>query len=340
MVDRGARARIVTLLRLSLAAGLLGFIVYRVRDDMPTIAHVLFAGLGEAGWLTAGVAATFLGLLAGVFRWHLILHSRGLQAPVKTTFHAFFIGQFFNAFMLGACGGDVARAYVMARAFPKRGADAAFTALVDRIIGLFATAAFSCVMIVLRWRLFLDHRANRWPALLMLIFFGMAVVLALAFFNMHLFERWTRLRRLEEKTRIGPYVRKLYDAFYYYRDHRAAFAIAFGMSLLNLWFLTAACWFFARALGIALYPSAHFTLFPIITVLASIPATPGGLGVREALFIAMYLTVGIGETFSLPLSILVYLGGVFWSLFGGIIFLIYSVRTGTPIKEEMEEMTN
>ena len=78
-------------------------------------------------WWLAGIILTFLGLLAGVFRWKEILAAQGLRLPLSRVFSIFFIGQFFNAFMLGACGGDVARAYYASRDTPGRRTEAAST---------------------------------------------------------------------------------------------------------------------------------------------------------------------------------------------------------------------
>ena len=68
--------------------------------------------------VASALALTFLALFAGAIRWHFILRTLGLPAAFSATFRAFFVGQFFNAFLFGACGGDLARAVLAARDHP------------------------------------------------------------------------------------------------------------------------------------------------------------------------------------------------------------------------------
>ena len=308
------------------------------RLDIQTLWNVLRQTADRWPWWLAGLTLTFLGLLAGVLRWKEILAAQGLPVPLSRVFSIFFIGQFFNAFMLGACGGDVARAYYASRDTPGRRTEAASTVFVDRAVGLFVMIAFCCVMIALRIPLFLDHQGTRGPGFLMLFFFLGSVVAMFALFRRNLFEHWSFFQKLETDTRLGPLIRRAYDAVYLYRRHARVMLISLGLSLLNLAFLTLACYSFGKSLQVEQSLLDCFTLFPIISVIAAIPITPGGLGVREGLFIAMYQAIGVDDHYSVSISLMVYFGSVIWSLFGGLVFLGYSAGSGHTLRAEIDAL--
>lgn len=327
--------------RLGLAARVIicvGLMVYLVdRLDIRTLWSVLGQTITRWPWWLAGLILTFFGLLAGVLRWKEILAAQGFRHPLSRVFSIFFIGQFFNAFMLGACGGDVARAYYVSDT-PGRRAEAASTVLVDRAVGLFATIAFCSIMIAFRIPLFLDHQGTRGPGFLMLFFLLGSLVGLFALFRRNLFEHWPFFQRLETNTRLGPLIRRTYDAVYLYRGHTRVMLISLGLSLLNLAFLTLACYTFGKSLQVEQSLLDCFTLFPVISVIAAVPITPGSLGVREGLFITMYQAIDVDAHYSISMSLMVYIGSLVWSLFGGLMFVGYSAGSGHTLRAEIDAL--
>lgn len=100
-------------LRVVLCIGLLTFLFYQI--DIRAILNASLNAMNHWPWLVSGIAMTFLGLAAGAMRWSEILAAQGIRfSPLKVV-HIFLVGQFFNAFMLGACGGDIVRAYYAAK---------------------------------------------------------------------------------------------------------------------------------------------------------------------------------------------------------------------------------
>ena len=322
--------------RVIICAGIMVYLVDRL--DIQTLWSVLGQTVSRWPWWLAGLILTFLGFLAGVFRWKEILAAQGLRLPLSRVFSIFFIGQFFNAFMLGACGGDVARAYYASRDTPGRRTEAASTVFVDRAVGLFVMIAFCCVMIAFRIPLFLDYQGTRGPGFLMLFFLLGSLIAMFALFRRNLFEHWPFFQRLETDTRLGPLIRRAYDAVYLYRGHVRVMLVSLVLSLLNLAFLTLACFSFGKSLHVEQSLLDCFTLFPIISVIAAVPITPGSLGVREGLFITMYQAINVDAHYSISMSLLVYIGSVIWSLFGGLVFVGYSAGSGHTLRAEIDAL--
>lgn len=275
----------------------------------------------DPAWLIIGLLLTLFGIFFGILRWHRLLQVQGLSLNFPTVFRISMIGQFFNAFMLGGCGGDIARAIYVCREFGEGSrAEATVTVIADRLIGLCTLILFGCLVILFRLPYFLSEPAAKLPALLMVAFLVSALCLLLGFFRFPAIARSRMFQALETRLPFGDLLRRAHEALDKYRRDRRELAIAVGYSLLVTLSLTLACYALGRALwpGIALWDV--LALFPIITVLLSVPVTPGGIGVREILFTKLFAPVGMAAATATGLSLLVFGVGVFWSIFGSIFY--------------------
>lgn len=328
--------RLATLARVIIGLLLLFYVLHKI-DEQQLLALLGHSLRDRWGMWVAALAATYAGLHAGVMRWRSLLIAHDIRASFATVYRHFFIGQFFNAFMLGACGGDMARAIAITRSCPARRAAALSTVVIDRGIGLFVTVVVGCAAILSRFPLFSASRTNRAAALLTFVFFAGTIIGALLLFGWHLFERWPLFQRLEQRTRLGPHIRNAYEAFYFYRGQPVVLVKAALLSVINLLALTVACYFVGLALDSSSRPADYLTFFPIITVLAAIPITPGSLGVRENLFMAMFGTVGTSPEIAVSLSLAVYATGLFWSLFGGLLMILTPGEIRTASEQRKDE---
>lgn len=323
------RHRWPALLRVLVGLGLLAYLVGSV--DRRALAQAMRTALEHPAGLGSGVALTLAALAVGALRWGVILRALGFPLPYRRVGELFFIGQFFNAFMLGSCGGDLARAVLVTREWQERKTEAAATIFIDRLAGLFVVVLFGCAMIVARRRLFFDSHAARMPGLVMLAFLAFSAALLVVLFRRHLFGRAAWLQRWADRTRVGSYLRRAYDTFFLFRQRRAVLGAAVALSLLNLALLALACACFGFSLRLPAGVADYFTFFPVITVLSALPLTPAGFGVREALFVTLFGAVGTPSSGALWLSFLTYGGGLAWSLAGGLLFLVHGRAAGlTP----------
>lgn len=325
------------ILRFLAGAGLLIWLLKRI--DMSHLGEAIQTAFSHPEWLAAGILFTFMGLLSGVIRWWIILRAQGITLSGWQTFRIFFIGQFFNVFMPGACGGDVARAfYVVKSSLKGSRAEAASTVFIDRAIGLFAIIACCCGVISLRLPFIFRQQETEIPGIMMLSFLLIALLGLFALFRRNLFEHFEFFRKLEYQSKLGGLVRRAYDTVYLLRSMPMVLGKALVFSVLNLVFLTLACYSFGHSLELDLRWIDYFTLFPIITVLSAIPLTPGALGIRENLFVAMFGVLGTAPAAALSLSLINYAGGAACSLLGGIFFISYSSGEYVNLKHEIEDM--
>ena len=94
--------------------------------------------------LAAGVGAVFLSNLIGSYQWHQLLSSSGIVMPFQKTFRFYFVGLFFNNFLLGNVGGDAVKIYDVTRIGTGVHQVIAVT-LLDRILGIFGLCLLASI---------------------------------------------------------------------------------------------------------------------------------------------------------------------------------------------------
>ena len=313
---------IAPILRLTLGLSLLLLLLRSI--GFSDIRSALAPLRAHPGHVAAALALTCLAHFAGAVRWHFILRTLALPTAFSSTFRAFFVGQFFNAFLFGACGGDLARAVLAARDHPEKRPEAVASVFLDRAIGLVLTLAFGCALLLFRIRDFIYVPQAR-PALLLMAAFLLAAAAFLAlFFSRDLFDRVEWLRRRQHRGLLLPLLRRVYDALYLFRRNARHLLLPALLSLANLLLLAASVAALAKALQIQVAFIDLLAVFPVATVLAAIPLTPGGIGVRETLFVQLLAPFAVPPGHALLLSLLGYLAATLWSLFGGILFALPS----------------
>lgn len=119
--------------------GLLGYILWQnwnPRGANPGIAGLL----GQTP--DFAVAAALVGLAVGTtalmyLRWFLLVRALDLPFTLRNAARLGLVGTFYNAFLPGSIGGDLVKAYFIARDQPDRRAAAVATVVADRLLGLF-----------------------------------------------------------------------------------------------------------------------------------------------------------------------------------------------------------
>lgn len=318
------RKTLVAVLRLLIGLGLIAFLIRVIGWE--SIRATLAPARQHPLWISAAVVLTGLALLFGAIRWHAILRTLALPTAFGRTLRGFFVGQFFNAFLFGACGGDLARALFAAHDHSGKRAEAIASVFLDRAIGLVVTLLFGCGMLLGRFARVAQCAEAR-PAIALMVLFLLAVVgFTALFFTRHLFEHSSWLKRLEHRGRFGLLLRRAYDAVFLFRRNARHLLWPALLSIANLLLLAAATRALAGALELPLAFPDLLVVFPIVTVLAAIPLTPGSLGVRETLYVQLLHPFGIAPGPALILSLLGYWAGTLWSLAGAIPLLMPSHR--------------
>jgi len=279
----------------------------------------------DAVWFALAVACIGLVCLFGIMRWQWILNVQGLKLPIMRASSIFFIGLFFNAFMLGATGGDVIKAWYVAHETHHKKAEAVATVIVDRVIGLLALFVIALVMMGLYYHRVFDDRKLRWFTVVTLaVVMGTVLVTVLALWK-GLADKLPGVRARLQKLPKYDLLCRMVDAYRVYASHPAVLAktilISFGVHLFSM--LSIVC--IGRGLGLQPQNGIidYFLYLPIINSVTAIPISISGFGVREGMYAVMFGAVGIAQSAAIAMSLLGFLANLFWSLVGSVFYLTH-----------------
>lgn len=323
------RQRLFNFLKFAVGIALIAFLFTRLDNPRELWAQIV----GANKWLLLLGALCYSGAVAlSGIKWGILLRAVGNPVPTSRLLAYQWQAEFFNNFLPGQVGGDVARGYSLA-VDTRRTADAAASVVIDRFMGLLVFMLFAALatLAMLLWGR-PNHVAFAPDQLLSLrlIALGSALVsLGLVAVVLMLLSRRLKalverlLGRLPLRARTVPVWQSAARAFDAYRAHVDALAwVALGSVAIVL--LTSVnIWLIARALepsGISLLEV--LVVNPIIVFVAlALPLAPGGLGVRQGAFYATFLLVGASGPLGLAVGILQQALGYIVSIPGGIIWM-------------------
>jgi uncharacterized membrane protein YbhN (UPF0104 family) len=288
--------------KLIVSAGLLLYLSRRV--NFREIGR--FLGEADASLLTLAFALYLAGQALSAIKWRRLATAVGFRASPSRFVAYYFIGMFFNAFGFGTVGGDVIRALYLAGPGGRRGL-ALNTVVADRVSGLLLLLA------VALGSLLLFHHYQL-PAA---IYWGVVGSSAGLLGSWRLLPRVlplflapeNRLRILVERD-LAPYwndVRLLVEV--------GLLSIAFHLSQIAVMVIL------THALGVRVPWSYCFVFGPLVNIMAAVPISLNGLGVREGGYVYFLAHVGVPRdsavAFALAWFAVVMLAGAV----GGLVYL-------------------
>jgi uncharacterized protein (TIRG00374 family) len=271
------------------------------------------------------------------WRWHALLSALGIEIPLRRAFVLNMVGAFYNTFMPGSTGGDLLKAYYIARQTKLR-TRAVMSVIVDRIIGLLALVMMGGLIAAFQYdRLTPGDPARTWCARVavgaMLIL--TATVLGLSVYYTPILRRLIGLDFVIRRLPMQTQVNKAVETMEIYRQRSGLIVWAILITLPVHATVVLSAMFAGMAFGLPLHWSYYWVVVPVVVLSGAIPISPQGAGVME--FFAVMLTrrhgVSVGGAFALTMSIRVV--QMLWNLTGG----IFVIRGGYQAPTEQEART-
>ena len=322
-------------MRLGISGGILFWIFHRIFEKTPPHQFWQTMAAISPAWMAAAIGLAGLNCLIGIVRWHALLRVQGLSLGWGKTAGIFFIGAFFNTFMLGVTGGDVSKAYYAARETHHKRTEAVITVMVDRLVGLLGMLVFSVSILTFNSRFLLTESTMelRLAALTVLAFmFGVITVMALGFWR-SLPKRVRPLGWLLERipAAIKEILKKAAEAYQVYASHPKVIMRTLLLSVCVHIVATLVTVAIANGLGLtAVSVGTFFLVLPLINCLTAIPITLSGLGMREGLYYVLFGAFGLSREEAVSLSLLYFVAGLVWNLMGGVVFMFWRKKEHLP----------
>lgn len=277
-----ARRRLALLiLKLAVAGGLLTWLFISGRLDFSVLLHARNYGL-----LAMAGLVLLASLVALVWRWLWLIRIQGLSIPTLTAMRFTWLGYFATIFLPGAAGGDLAKAYAACRHQPNAKTRAVSTVFMDRVFGLHSMlfVGSAAGLYILLAGCGVRQASVAWLAIA--CFAAASVGLLLLLWRP---SSGLALRLLPRRFRT-PLAHSLE---LYRRSWVKLVAIWLYSSLCNI-LAIASYVLVAAALGVQA-TLAQVLAIPLVILAMSLPISPGGLGVGEAVGAQLFTEFGLAN---------------------------------------------
>lgn len=268
--------------------------------------------------LLAALALFIGGVVVRAARWRALLVALGIRLPFRRLVYLYFSGAFFNLFLPTGFGGDVVRVLELAQ--EAQATAALGTVVVDRLTGLLVLFAMALAALPFGGGLL---------SLQMRLLVGLLSTAGLIVGGLVLQGKW--LRRLGSWL-PGPLsltgegaLARAYTAVTACGWRAVGQALFFSLLFNTLLILVN--YLAALAVGMDI-PLVYFLIFvPVLSVTLMLPISVGGLGVRETTAALLFAQIGVDEAVAVAASLSVYAVSALTSLFGGLLYLVQSLRS-------------
>ncbi len=289
-------------------------------EDKNSLSENFFRALRSPFWVCFGLSVALFSLLANAFRWQFLLRAQEINQPFGYIFRLTLYGAFFNIVSLGGAAGDAAKIVLLIRREPEKKVGVTMSVMVDHMIGFISG---SIIFLVFTWgfgtiKLATSDAARNtfiaatWFQMGGLILVALSVISCtprMLKFGRRKFPRITDNRWVDKITTVLDLYRTRWS--YCIWSLMASFALA------GCYYLT----FFAglKSLGQEVAVSTVMAVMPVVDVIAGLPISISGLGVREKTFEFMLSQLtGVPPAAAVSASLIGFLFSIFWGLVGGL----------------------
>lgn len=252
------------------------------------------AGKADRKWL--GLAILAMGPTTFFMAWRLklLLAVQEIAIGLRESILLTFAGNFFNFAMPGTTGGDLYKAYHIAKRTHKR-TEGVTVVFLDRVIGLISFLILAALAMVLAHRKNMLGTYGQWVGYLMVAMF----ICGAAYFSRRV-RTLVRYEALLHRLPFADKLRRVDETAFSFRFHPRQAIAALMVTLVSHGFFVTSVYFLARSFGIAphgdqtygeLYLSIMLCVF-VGYLFASIPISIQGFGLLEAVFIRVLVEGG------------------------------------------------
>jgi len=254
----------------------------------------------DISFITMAVGVNVAGILLGVYRWKISLAVQQLHVRFTLLLNATLVSRFLGLVMPSFIGGDAIRGYDIFKQ-TKQGTNIFASILFERICGL--------ISMVIVGSLALYVASERTPDLPLVTPFVVAysclVLLIIACFSKTLNRKAISLLSLIPKsTWFRQKIEAISEAIYLYRHDPGVWGQVLALSILYQFLGILFYYVISLSLSLNIPLITFFVLIPIINLVTMTPISPGGLGVKEGMFVLLFYQHGVPPADAVLISLI------------------------------------
>ncbi len=267
-------------------------------------------------WIGLSFSFHSLGLLISSYRWQILIHAQGDHVPLGFLAKSYLVGNFFNLFLPSRFGGDVVRILDGSR-YSKSLLKSSAIVFVERLSGIIVLLIFAFGVSLFR----LDI-TQRLPVIWISLGVGFMGLAAILCFFLPISK--TVIDKIPQKGVLGKIKRKIFEfreIIFVYKEKKEALLKALFWALLLQINVILHYYFVGKALHLDIPLIDYFIFIPIVLIILTIPITINGLGLREALYMTIFVSYGIINSSAVSFSLIADIAFAFLiGIIGGIIY--------------------
>ena len=227
----------------------------------------------------------------GIFKWRMVVNTAGSQLDVATSAQCYLGGLFGTLFLPSIIGGDVVRLAVGLRRSPRPAA-----VLAGNVVDRFLDVAAQATLVLLGLILLPGSLPSQFAALARKLLLAGVIILAVIVVALIVLPKPLLAGRSQR------FHRRLARFRYAFRSvrrqpHVVAFGWSLGVLIQGTFILLNAL--LAISCGLTLPLRVWLFAWPLAKLAALLPLTQGGMGIREAVLVALLLPFGAASSLTL-----------------------------------------
>ena len=258
-------------------------------------------------------AAVVLFMAANVVmavRWWLLLRAQHIRLSLYACIKVHYLGMFYNNILISSIGGDILRAWYIAKHTHKR-LEAAFSVVIDRLIGLGTLVLMALSFYLLfpvgpdEARVPLTFRGGLIARLLhyRVYLCASVAVLAIIVGAMLLHSGMRKKMRLAWGFLLAQ-AKRVWIAIRLYAARPVSILCGAGLTFVAQSLPIVGFWLIGESMNLPVPLKYYFVFFPIGWVIGAVPVSPAGLGILEVGIVFLFTRVpGVSYEDALVLAI-------------------------------------
>lgn len=279
-------------------------------------------------WLAAALGLYLVMILVSAWRWNLLLEAQRVRLPLSDLTSSFLVATFFNNFLPSNIGGDVIRIADTAPAAGSR-TRATTIVLIDRGLGLLGLVLVAAIGASVASRI--DTASVGVGPEVLWTGFGLAAIVATpALLMPNGFMKLLQPLRVLHPVWVDERLTRLRDALARFRNEPGALITCFAGAVVVQAVLVAFYAAVAASMRIPIGLAELAVIVPITFIVQMVPVSMNGFGVREATFGFYFTRLGLPLESALLVSFVGAAVIMFFSLSGGLVYLLRLRRQARP----------
>jgi len=275
------------------------------------------AGINTALLVLAILSSLFCISLTAV-RWWMLLRIQGIDVHLWEVTRLTFLGHFFNFIVPGTVGGDLVKAYYVSTHTPKT-AVVLVSIFVDRLFGFAEMSLLAAAMIGVALAGGLQSFDELHQPVVAIAVVLTVLGLMLVFLLSGGFRRRLHLQKIYRRLPIAHHIAAAGDAVRLYKRRIGQLTEAIIATVVSHIFYVGVVALVGMGLSLEIPWYSYFIFVPLITIAGAVPVTPGGIGVVEGLYVALFVSDTCSSSQVLALALLARAIPMFWGLPGAIV---------------------